>query len=88
MKDWYTVPHLYGGRTFPLHRRMFIEFLWRRHGQEGLDWYIDRMQSRMLESLKNMERVWQKVAVETTWASVQMDRLTEVMREAGMGRTS
>ena len=35
-QDWYTVPPEYGGRSLPFHRRLYYEWLWRSHGEAGL----------------------------------------------------
>ena len=83
MKDWYTVPRAWGGRTFPLHRRMFLEWLWRRHGEAGLRWYSNRMQCRMLGSARKIERAWWKAGAEMCRTASAFDEFTEAMRKAG-----
>ena len=82
MKDWYTIPREYGGRTFPLWKRMMLEWLWRRHGQAGLDWYMARVRARVIASIKALDRAFRKSAIEATWTGIQFDRLTKAMREA------
>ena len=83
MKDWYTVPRAWGGRTFPLHRRMFLEWLWRRHGEAGLRWYSNRMGKRALESARKIGLAFDQLGAEMCRTVGAFDEFTEAMRKAG-----
>lgn len=52
---WYTVPAEYGGLSLPWRRRLYVEWLYRRHGTAGLDGYLGdrwaRLSRRLAESL-------------------------------------
>jgi hypothetical protein len=86
MKDWYTVPRAWGGRTFPLHRRLFLEWLWRRHGEAGLWWYSNRMSRRALASARKIGQAFNRMTVEMCWTASVFDEFTEAMRGAGLRR--
>ncbi len=82
MKDWYTVPAEYGGRTFSFPRRMFIEYLWRSQGHAGLVWYVNRMSRRALKNVVKIGKVFDKLTDELGRTASAFDGFTEAMREA------
>jgi len=80
MNDWYTVPRWYGGRRFPLHRRMYLEWLWRRHGEAGLDRHAERRLQRLLERFPEVVQALRRLTVETYRTGIQMERFAEVLK--------
>ena len=81
MKDWYTVPAEYGGRTFPLYRRVFIEWLWRRYGYDGLAWYVNRMGRRALKNVVKMGQAFDRLSDELRGAASVFDEVRASMEK-------
>lgn len=49
---WYTLPPAWGGLSLPWHRRLYLEWLYRRHGEAGLWAYGRRRLGRVLKRLE------------------------------------
>lgn len=79
-QQWYTVPAWFGGEGFPWHRRLYLEWLWRRHGEDGLHRYLQRLFDRMARELVTMNSVAQDAATQIDDATFAMYQLTRTMR--------
>ena len=81
--DWYTVPAEYGGRSLPLFRRLYIEWLWRKHGAEGLDQYMERRWKRAMErNLPRLKRALEGTCAATEQCAQAFNDAARVLREA------
>lgn len=80
MKDWYTVPTEYGGRSLPFYRRLYFEWLWRRHGRDGLDRHLLRISRRIPKLMASLDGAIRRMTVANWNAMFAMDEFAEVIR--------
>ncbi len=73
--EWYTVPPEYGGRTLSFRRRLFFEYLWRRHGTKGLYEYATAQFAKFAAASSAAMDVWTE----------SFDLLAEALVELGTG---
>lgn len=80
--EWYTVPREYGGRSFPLRQRLYIEWIWRRHGRAGLDRMIRRRTDRLAAVFREMGKEADRAATEITRTFEGLARTFEEGKDA------
>lgn len=76
--DWYTVPPEYGGRTLSFRRRLFFEYLWRRHGTKGLYEYASRRFNEMALAMAEAAR---KTTIAFYLLGASMDETSRTFRK-------
>ena len=64
---------------------MFLEWLWRRHGEAGLWWYSNRMRRRAIVSARKATEEFDRLGDQVREAASVFDEFTEAMRKADMG---
>ena len=81
IKDWYTVPAEYGGRSLTLWRRLYIEWLWRRYGRAGLGRYLMRVSKRMARAFGKVATAIERLGVSAESAAQGWKDANVQMRE-------